>query len=109
MRPPALFPLFARPKGLAVAAMGAIIVLVPLTTAFTVVPLGIVSGLPITVEGAATQSLVLGLLLVGSQALHWHALTRHFERRDLGGESASLADPVDETDRHARFPEGWPP
>jgi hypothetical protein len=59
-----------------------------LTAAFTVVPLGIVSSLPTMVEGAAAQSLVLGLLLVASQALHWHALTRHFKRRDLVGESA---------------------
>ncbi len=47
----------------------------------------VVSGLPLLASSGAAQAVVLGLLIVGSQALNWRRLQGYFARRDLvGGE-----------------------
>jgi len=58
------------------------------TAAFTIAPGWMVRVFPSIAEAAWVQACVLGLLLLASQALHWHFLKRYFERRDLVGESA---------------------
>jgi hypothetical protein len=57
------------------------------TIAFTVVPRVMVRALPVIAEAAAAQGIVLGLLLVASQALHWRFLKHHFATGDLVGAS----------------------
>jgi len=47
----------------------------------------VVTGLPALVSSGVAQAVVLGLLIVGSQALNWRRLNRYFANRDLvGGE-----------------------
>ena len=47
----------------------------------------VVTGLPALVSSGVAQGVVLGLLIVGSQALNWRRLNRYFANRDLvGGE-----------------------
>jgi hypothetical protein len=57
-----------------------------LTVAFVIVPMAMVRGLAAIAQPAWVQTLMLGGLLVASQALHWYGLRRYYALRDLAGE-----------------------